>query len=45
MFSISLESLGALDNKFYQSIPEPVMTLQGYTDKFSITNPYGLFRR
>ena len=45
MFSMSLVSHGVLDHNFMSSIPSPVMSLHEDVKEFSLTNPYGLFRR
>ena len=45
MFSVSLVSHGVLDNRLYKSIPQPISALHNELDHFSITSPYGLFRR
>ncbi|XP_064399598.1 lipase maturation factor 2-like isoform X2 [Halichondria panicea] len=45
MFSISLPSFGVLDRTFYSTIPSPLRTLHDSMDHFSVTNPYGLFRK
>ena len=45
MFSISLISHGVLDQKFHNSIPSSVKTVHDQIDQFSVTSPYGLFRR
>lgn len=45
MFSISLVPFGGLDHTFYSSIPAPVRSIHDSFDGFSLTNPYGLFRR
>ena len=45
LFSVSLVSLGVLDNTFRVSIPQPITMLHDHMNGFSITNSYGLFRR
>lgn len=45
LFSVSLVSLGVLDNNFRMSIPPPITMLRDHINEFSVTNSYGLFRR
>ena len=44
-FSLWQVSHGVLDRTFYQLIPQEIMTLHNTMDQYSVTNPYGLFRR
>ena len=38
-------SHGVLDRTFYYSIPADVMKVHNALDHYSVTSPYGLFRR